>query len=184
MDVIDAIRNRRSIRKYTTDPVADADLETVLDAARWAPSWANTQCIRWVVVRDPDTKEKLADTLPHGNPAGDAMRTVPVVLVSCAETGRAGFKSAEPVTDKDDTWYMFDAASAAQNLMLAALELGLGTVHVGLFDAERAGQIVGVPENVRVVELIPLGHPTADPPRNPRRKELKELVFRDKYGRV
>ena len=176
MDVMEAIRNRRSIRKYTQDPVTDADLETVLDAARWAPSWANTQCVRWVAVRDPKTKKKLADTLPHGNPAGDAMRTVPVVLVSCAETDRAGFKAGESATDKGGSWYMFDAASAAQNLMLVAHALGLGTVHVGLFDAERAGQIVGVPENVCVVELIPLGHPTADPPRNPGRKELKELV--------
>ena len=180
MEVMDAIKSRRSVRKYTTDTVSDGDIETVLDAARWAPSWANTQCVRWIVVRDADMRMKLADTLPHGNPANDAIRTVPVVFVACAETGRAGFKKGEEVTDKGD-WYMYDVASAAHSLTLAAHALGLGTVHVGLFDAVKAGEIVGVPENVRVVELIPMGRP-AEQPHGPGRKELGELVFRDRYG--
>jgi nitroreductase len=180
MELMEAIRSRRSVRKYTPDPVSDTDVEAVLEAARWAPSWANTQCVRWVVVRDPDTRVKLADTLPHGNPANDAIRTVPVVFVACAETGRAGFKKGEEVTDKGD-WYMYDAASAAHSLTLAAHALGLGTVHVGLFDALKAGEVVGVPDNVRVVELIPMGHPT-EQPHGPGRKELSELVYRDRYG--
>lgn len=181
MDVMEAIRNRRSVRKYTAHPVKDSEVEAVLDAARWAPSWANTQCVRWIVVRDAETRMKLADTLPPGNPANDAMRTVPVVLVACAETGRAGFKGGDPATDKGDSWYMFDVASAAQSLMLAAHALGLGTVHVGLFDSKKAEEIVGVPDNVRVVELIPLGHP-AKQPSGPGRKELSEIAFRDRYG--
>ena len=180
MDLMEAIRSRRSVRKYTPDPVSDADVEAVLDAARWAPSWANTQCVRWIVVRDNDTRVKLADTLPQGNPANNAIRTVPVVLVACAETGRAGFKGDEPATDKGD-WYMFDVASAAQSLILAAHALGLGTVHVGLFDSKKAEEIVGAPENVRVVELIPMGHPV-EQPRGPGRKELSEIAFRDRYG--
>ena len=180
MDVMEAIRNRRSVRKYTPEPVSDAEVEAVLDAARWAPSWANTQCVRWIVVRDADTRMRLADTLPQGNPASNAMRTVPVVFVACAETGRAGFKKGEEVTDKGD-WYMYDVASAAHSLTLAAHALGLGTVHVGLFDSKKAEEIVGTPENVRVVELIPMGHP-AEQPHGPGRKELSELVFRDRYG--
>jgi len=180
MELMEAIRGRRSVRKYTPDPVSDADVETVLDAARWAPSWANTQCVRWIVVRDNNTRMKLADTLPHGNPANNAIRTVPVVFVACADTGRAGFKGGEEVTDKGD-WYMYDAASAAHSLTLAAHALGLGTVHVGLFDAAKAGEIVGVPDNVRVVELIPMGRP-AEQPHGPGRKELSELVYRDRYG--
>jgi nitroreductase len=181
MDVMEAIKSRRSVRKYTADSVSDSDIETVLDAARWAPSWANKQCVRWIVVKDPDTKARLADTLSSTNPAGDAVRTVPVVLVACAETGRAGFKKGEAVTDKGDYWYMFDVASAAQSLMLAAVELGLATVHVGLFDAKKAEAILGVPEGIRVVELIPLGHP-AEQPEGPGRKELGEIVFHERWG--
>ena len=180
MDIMEAIKRRRSVRKYTIEPVSDSDIETVLDAARWAPSWANTQCVRWIVVKDPDTKARLADTLTPTNPSMDAMRTVPVVLVACAKTGRAGFKRGEAVTDKGDYWYMFDVASAAQSLMLAAVELGLGTVHVGLFDAKKTEEILKIPEGVRVVELIPLGHP-AEQPQSPGRKELGEIVFHERY---
>jgi nitroreductase len=181
MDVMEAIKSRRSVRKYTADAVSDGDIETMLDAARWAPSWANTQCVRWIVVRDTDTKSRLTDTLTPTNPARDAVRTVPVVLVACAETGRAGFKKGEAVTDKGDYWYMFDVASAAQSLMLAAVELGLATVHVGLLDAKKAEGILGVPDGVRVVELIPLGHP-AEQPEGPGRKELGEILFHERWG--
>jgi nitroreductase len=180
MNVFEAIRGRRSIRKYKLDSVSDKALEAVLDAARWAPSWANTQCIRWVVVRDAATKAKLAETLSSTNPAANAIRTVPVVLVACAETGKSGCKGGQTRTDKGD-WFMFDTALAAQNLTLAAHELGLGTVQVGLFDARKAEELLQVPEGVRVVELIPLGYP-AEQPKGPGRKELSEIVFYEKYG--
>ena len=180
MDVMEAIKGRRSIRNYRADSVDDESLNTVLESARWAPSWANTQCVRWVVVKDGAIKNRLADTLSATNPAGKAIRAVPVVLVACAETGRSGFKSGEPVTDKGD-WFMFDTALAVQNLTLAAHSLGLATVQVGLFDALKAGEILQVPDGVRVVELIPLGHPD-EQPKGPGRKELSEVVFKDRYG--
>ncbi len=180
MNVLDAIKGRRSIRKYKPDAVSDEDIEKVLDAARWAPSWANTQCVRWVVVRAPDTKAKLAEALPETNPASKAIRTVPVVLVACAVTGMSGCKGGQPRTDKGD-WFMFDTALAVQNLTLAAHELGLGTVQVGLFDAAKVEELLDVPSGVRVVELIPLGHPDHQP-EGPERKELAEIVFYEKFG--
>ena len=181
MELMDAIKGRRSVRKYRSGPIGSKDLEYVLDAARWAPSWANTQCVRWIVVKDHDTKQKLLEALSFTNPARDAMIAAPVVLVACAEVGRAGFKKGEPATDKGDWWFMFDVASAAQNLMLAAHDLGLGTVHVGSMDAKKAEQVLGVPAGVRVVEMIPLGHPD-EQPRGPGRKELREIVYYEKYG--
>ncbi|MEA1958901.1 MAG: nitroreductase family protein [Chloroflexota bacterium] len=180
MDLVEAIRDRRSIRKYKTDPVSEKDLNTLLEAARWAPSWANTQCVRWVVVKDPGLRAQLAETLPGANPAYNAMKVVPVVLVACAVTGKAGFKKGEPTTDKGD-WFLFDVALAAQNLTLAAHAIGLGTVHVGLMDAGKAEEILGVPEGVRVVEFIPLGYPD-ESPNGPGRNELSEIVFHEKYG--
>ena len=182
MELMDAIKGRRSIRKYKSDPVSDKDLETILEAARWAPSWANTQCARWIVVRDPDTKAKLQETLTATNPGREAMIAAPAVLVLCAETGRAGFKKGEAVTDKGD-WFMFDAALAAQNLTLMAHAVGLGTVNIGNFDARKADQVLGIPANVRVVEMIPLGYPD-EQPKGPGRKELSEIVFREKYGQL
>jgi nitroreductase len=185
MDVIQAIKERRSVRKYRPDPIPEEVLKTVLEAARWAPSWSNTQCTRYVVVKDSDTKAKVAEALlwhsPTGsNPATEAVRHAPMVVVACAQTGRSGFYKGEAKTDKGD-WFMFDVGIAMENLALAAHSLGLGTVHVGLFDAKKVGEILQVPEGVRVVELTPLGYPEG-PTQGPGRKEWNEIVFYEKYG--
>ncbi|MBI3931290.1 MAG: nitroreductase family protein, partial [Chloroflexi bacterium] len=131
-------------------------------------------------------KDKLAGTLSTGqpdgrNPATDAIKNAPVVIVACAELGKSGgFREGKPSTDKGD-WFMFDVALAMQNLVLTATSLGLGTVHVGLFDALQAAAILGVPHGFCVVEMTPLGYP--DQVRDPRpRKTLSEIVFYDKFG--
>ncbi len=192
MDVMQAIKGRRSIRKYRSEPIPEEALQTVLEAARWAPSWSNTQCWRLIVVRDKETKSKLAGTLKgirpgRSNPATEAVRSAPVVIAACAERGLSGFYKDEsgqsiPATDKGDWWLMFDMALAMQNMSLAAHALGLGTVHNGLLDAAEAARILGVPENVVVVELLPLGWPDEEPAARPR-KEINEFVFFEKYQR-
>jgi nitroreductase len=188
MDVLQAIKERRSVRTYKTDAVSSELLDAVLDAARWAPSWGNFQVWKFVVVRDPEIKAKLAEILYGGMPGRQnrsavAIQTAPITIVACAETGLSGFgRGGEALTDKGD-WYMFDVALAMQNIALAAHAMGLGTVHVGLFDAAAAARILGVPQNVRVVEMTPLGYPD-EQPMAPRRKELSEFVFQDKYAQV
>jgi nitroreductase len=179
MDVMSAIKSRRSVRHYRADPVNEEDLSAVLEAARWAPSWANTQCWRAVVVRDPAIKAKLAGTLSSGNPATAAITEAPIVIAACAELGRAGYKRGEVCTDKGD-WFMFDVALAMQNLALAAHSLGLGTVHVGLVDAPKAAEILQLPAGVAFVEMTPLGYPSEES-KAPPRKELSEIVFDDRY---
>jgi nitroreductase len=187
MEVLEAIRSRRSIRKYKSTPVDDKTIELVMEAARWAPSWGNTQCRRFIVVRDSKTKDKLADTVvavsDRPNRGAEAIRDAPVAIVACAELGKSGYYAREPrelVTDKGD-WYMFDVALAMQNLTLAAHSLGLGTVHIGAFDAKKAANILGVPEDSCVVSMTPLGYPDEEPEIRPR-KELSEIVFYDKFG--
>lgn len=182
MDLIKAIKARRSIRHYKATPVADEDLATVLEAARWAPSWANTQCWQFIVVKNTDIKDKLAETLSHNNPATSAIKNAPIVIVACAELKKSGFYHGEPGTDKGD-WFMFDVALAMQNLVLAAHVLGLGTVHVGNFDAQKVARLLKIPDNVAVVEMTPLGYPE-DEPKIPRRRELEEFVFYESYGKA
>ena len=188
MELMKAIKGRRSIRKYTSKAVDDKTLNIILEAARQAPSWANTQCWRFIVVRDSQLRNKLADTaidVANGKPnrGAEAMRITPIAIVACAEMRKAGYflrEPREPVTDKGD-WYMYDVALAMQNLTLAAHGLGLGTVHIGAFDALKAAEILGVPEGFAVVAMTPLGYPDEAP--NPRpRKELNEIVFYDKFG--
>ena len=180
MDVITALKERRSIRKYKPDAITDSDLTAVVEAARWAPSWANTQCWELIIVKDSDTKKKLSETIPSGNPACSALREAPVVIVACAQMGKAGYFKGKPVTDKGD-WYMFDVALAMHNLTLAAHARGLGTVHVGFFDAKEVSHLLEVPENVAVVEMTPLGYPdgTVKPPA---RKPVQDFVSYEKFG--
>jgi nitroreductase len=190
MEVLEAIKTRRSIRHYKPDPVDDKTLETVLEAARRAPSWKNRQCWRFIVVRDTRRKAELAGTLLKmkrddtldDNPAARAVKTAPIVIVAGAELGKSGYSSGKPDTDKGD-WYMFDVALAMQNLALAAHALGLGTVIVGAFDAKKAAEILEIPGGFCVVAMTPLGFP--DPEHEgkaTRRKELSEIVFQEKFG--
>ena len=181
MEILEAIKTRRSIRKYKTIPVCDKTMNTLLEAARWAPSWKNTQCWRIIVVRDRNIRAKLAGTAPKNRGAA-AMASAPVALAFCAEMGKAGYSKdkTEPSTDKGD-WFMFDVALAMHNLVLAAHSLGLATVYIGSFDAKKAAGILELPEGLCVVAMTPLGYP--DEERAPRpRKELSEITFYDKYG--
>ena len=182
MEVLEAIRTRRSVRKFSPEPVPEEALRTVLEAARWAPSWANTQCWEIVVVKDPAKKKALSDLLvPERNPAKEAVAQAPVLLAVCGKKGISGFYKGKPVTDKGD-WLMFDVALAVQNICLAAHSLGLGTVIVGALDHKKASEVLGLPEEVELVVLIPLGKP-AHEPKTPPRKELTEFVFSEEYGK-
>jgi nitroreductase len=174
MDLMHAIKNRRSVRKLKSEPVNNELINTVLEAGRWAPSWANTQCWKFVVVRDALMRGKVAETISPGNPATDAIKNAPVIIAICGELGKAGYKKGTPLTDKGD-WYMFDTALAAQNMMLTIYSLGLGTVAIGAFDALKVAELLEVPPNVRVVLLLPLGYP-AEEPTAPPRKELTEIT--------
>jgi nitroreductase len=194
MELFEAIKSRRSIRRYKIASVDDNKIYAILEAGRWAPSWANTQCWRFVVVRDPKIKAKLADTLAKiklpdreiPNPAFVAVNTVPVLIAVCAEIGKSGSKSGpvggvEYVTDKGD-WFMFDTALAVQNMVLAAHAQGLGTVIIGAFDAAQVEKILNVPRGYRVVALFPVGVPDQEG-KAPPRKELSEIVIKDKWGK-
>jgi len=186
MDTFEALKLRRSIRKYKPDPVDDQLVNTVLEAARLAPSWTNTQCWRFIVIKDAVIRAKLAETLQPNpalglNPAAVGVKNAPVVIVALAEKGIAGFYKGETYTSKGEWWFMYDVAAAMENLTLAATALGLGTVHIGLFDAAKAAEILEVPDTFHVVAMTPLGYPEFWP--NPRpRKELSELVFKEKFG--
>jgi nitroreductase len=179
MDLMEAIKDRRSIRKYKPDPVPEEVLQKVLEAVRWAPSWANTQCWEVVVAKDPKVKSELATTLPPTNPGLPSMTDAPLVLVLCGKKGISGCYKGQVVTVKGD-WLMFDTGIAMENLCLAAHALGLGTVIVGMFDHKKAEQVLGVPEGVEVVAMTPLGYPSSGGGPS-KRKEISESVFYDRY---
>jgi nitroreductase len=179
-DLMSIIENRRSIRKYEDKPVPPELLEQILEAVRWAPSWANTQCWEVVAVKDRQVKERLQATLPSkGNPAFKAMAQAPVVLVLCAKAGVSGFYK-DQVTTKFGEWMMYDLGIATQNICLMAHSLGLGTVVVGLFDHRRASDALGVPDGYELVSMIPLGYP-AKIGSAPSRKTTAQFLHWDRW---
>jgi nitroreductase len=179
-EFIDIVKTRRSIRKYEDRDVPPETVDVLLEAVRWAPSWANTQCWEIVVVRDRAVKEQLQATLPpKGNPAMGAMVQAPVVLALCGRLKSSGFYR-DQVTTKFGDWFMFDLGIACQTLCLTAHALGLGTVVVGLFDHDRAAAVLKVPQGCELVAMIPLGFP-AKVSSAPGRRETAEFTHRESF---
>lgn len=184
MEVMEAIRTRRSIRRFQDKPVEEEKLRAVLEAVRQAPSWANLQCWRLVVVKNPETRAKISDLsyvesffAPKGyktNPAKKALAEAPVLIVACADPEQSGDLG-------EQYYYLTDIGVASQNLMLAAHDQGLGTVFVGVFDEEKVRDLLGVPANIRIVGLFPLGYPEGEPKGGPPRKALEEIVFEERW---
>jgi nitroreductase len=178
-DMMEVLKGRRSIRNYQDQEVPEEVLHQILEAVQWSPSWANTQCWEVIVVKNRVAKEKLQETLPQGNPATRAMVEAPAVLVLCGKQGVSGFYKGQ-VTTKFGDWFMFDLGIATQSLCLAAWNLGLGTVVVGLFDHRLAAAVLGVPEGYELVAMLPLGYP-AKQPAAPKRREISEFTHFDKF---
>ncbi len=177
-DLMDAIRQRRSIRHFENRPVTDEELHLLLEAVRWAPSWANTQCWEVVVVKSAEVKAQLQACLSR-NPATNSVVQAPVVLVLCARMGSSGFYK-EQVTTKFGDWMMYDLGLANQNLCLAAHSLGLGTVIVGLFDHDKARAALGLPAGYEVVTMVPVGRP-AKVGGAPNRREAADFTHYDRW---
>lgn len=182
MDVLEAIKKRRTIRTYKTTPVSQDTLDIILEAGRLAPSWGNTQTWRWVVIQDHNLKMQIAEKiLRPGNRGTDAVKTAPIIIAACAELNKAGFRKGQPATDKGGCWYMFDAALALENMVLAAKSLGLGTLFIGGMNANKVESLLEIPQGYACVILMVLGYPDEEPEARPR-KEVAELVFRDRFG--
>ncbi len=179
-EFMDIVRNRRSVRKYEDREVPAELLNLILEAVRWAPSWANTQCWEVVVVRDRAVKEQLQAALPpKGNPAVGAMVQAPVVLALCGKLHSSGYYKDQGTTKFGD-WFMFDLGIASQNICLTAHALGLGTVVVGLFDHDKARAVLKVPSGYELVAMIPVGFP-AKISSAPKRREISEFTHENYF---
>lgn len=180
VDLIEIIKGRRSVRKYENKPVPEEILNQILESVKWAPSWANCQCWEVVIIRDPETKQKLQETFPPaGNPAVKAVVEAPVVLGLCAKMGISGYYK-DNVTTKFGDWMMYDLGLCTQNICLMAHALGLGTVIVGLFNQDKAGKTINIPDGYELVSLIPLGYP-AKSGSAPKRREVAEFTHQETF---
>lgn len=206
--VIKVIQDRRSIRQYTRDPVSEEHLEMILEAARQAPSGENAQPWRFVIVKDEATRKRLGAIAGGGsgrrftaefvtqkmqerfeNLEDEAKRKAIFDKLTSGQV--SAFLAEAPVSivvcGRKDVWDLpYDTSAAIENMLLMVTALGLGACWViapciDIRDEERLKDLLGVPEGIKVVSIISVGHPTR--PHRPRpRLPLEELVYKEKWG--
>lgn len=167
MEVLEAIRTRRSIRKYDGRPIPEESVRKILEAGRWAPSANNTQPWNFILLRDEGVRRDIAQIATYGKFLAEAPLGIAVVIDPAAST--------HPVED---------GAVATQTMILAAHALGLGTCWIGSYGSayeERVREILGIPKGKRLLSIVSVGFPAESP--ESERKELGELAFDDRYGK-
>jgi len=171
MDIYEAIKQRTSVRAYSSKPVEDEKLIKILDAARLAPSGKNGQPWIFIVVKDEQMRKKLVPACKEQEFVAQA----PVVIVACGKEELAykkmgGYWNSLPV----------DIGIALEHLMLAATAEGLGTCWIGAFFEEEVKKLMSIPDDVKVVALTPVGYPAGEKKWRPR-KSLDEIVMYEKW---
>jgi len=171
MDIYEVIRNRVSTRAYLPEPVEDEKLERILEAARLAPSGKNGQPWTFIVIKDDETRERLVPACKNQKFIAEA----PVIVAVCgreelAYQNMGGYWNSLPV----------DIGIAVEHLMLAAEAEGLGTCWIGAFMEEDVREILGVPDDVKILALTPVGYPATEKVFR-KRKPLDEIVMREKW---
>ena len=160
MSLLDLILSRRSIRRYETKDIPEEVLHQILEAGRQAPSAANRQPFRFVVVNDNDLLKNLCDNLINR-----FVKYAPVVIVGCAD-----IKSL--LTGK---WVVVDTTIAMQNMVIAAWALGVGSCWIGGCNEKEIKKLLKIPDKWKFVALLTLGYPAEQP--KPRKKKQVEKLF-------
>jgi nitroreductase len=182
MELDRTIKGRRSIRRYREEHIPDSLIEELLDLARYAPSSMNGQPWYFIVVRNDETKRQLVEIKNKHCPAekrvykADFLKNAPVVVVVCVDKERSFNRGVE------------NAVLATANIMLGAYRRGLGSVYMSAYRrddpsiSEEIRQILGIPQNVDPITIVPLGYPDETPkPKTVRL--LDEVVFYETFGK-
>lgn len=169
MDVFEAIKERRSVRSYLEKPVPKEVIERIVEAGTYAPSGANLQPWRFVLVDDPELKKEIARGAKFLFIKSRHVDEAPALLVCLADTQKS-------------KWSLIDVSLACQNIMLAAHALGLGTCFIGIFDEKRIKELLQIPDKYKIVGLITLGYPSRKEEAPPRVPVSDVLTFNSFYG--
>jgi nitroreductase len=175
--ILQAILDRRSVRKFDNRGVEREKVLACIEAARLAPSAENIQPWRFIVLVDPKAKDKFAEAAFSGiyRPTRWALNA-PVLVVLSAELDVVAHKLGRWV--QGTQYHLIDAGIAGEHFVLQAQSLGLGTCWIGWFNAKKARKALNLPRKVKVCEILALGYPAADyVPRRLKRKSLSEIVF-------
>lgn len=168
MDVFEAIKNRRSIRKYTSKKIENEKLNKILESARLAPSANNSQEWKFIAVTDKSKIKEIARTSGQ-----DFIAAAPAVIVGCAEENKKVMFCGQNA-------YTINLSIAFSFMILEAEELGIGSCWIGHFNESKVKEILDIPDSVKVVALAPFGYPDETPDQRPR-KDFKDVVSFEKY---
>jgi nitroreductase len=164
--ILDVIKNRRTVIRFETTAIDEEKIRSILEAARWAPSWLNSQPWRFIKVTDPEIKQQLSELVPTIYNLGS--KEAPIHIIVCVNP------------EEDPFHYVEDGAAATQNLVLAAQSLGLGTMWIGVHGSsaeEKIKRLLKVPEKWKIISTIPVGIPKYAKEKD--RKELSQLINTD-----
>ncbi len=171
-DIFEVIKNRRSVRSFTSEKVSDDKLEKMIEMAQMAPSAGNLQSWEFIIIKKKDTREKLASV------AGQKfISEPPVLIVVCANQDRSSRKYGERGSN---LYSIQDSAAAIQNILLTAQSLDLSSCWIGAFDEEAVSQILNIPEGIRPVALLPVGY-AKEVPNRPKRYPSNKVVHKEKW---
>ncbi len=173
MNVLEAITSRVSITAYRDSGVDREQVARLLEAARWAPSAGNMQIAEYIVVEDDDLLEKLS-TYAHNQPH---VREAPLALVILADVEKA----ERNYDDRGELYALQETGAAMQNVLLEAHDQGLGAAWVGAFDEEQVRALLEVPDRLRPVAIVTVGHP-AEEPEQPHKYDITSITYMDRYG--
>jgi nitroreductase len=166
MDVMQVIKSRRSVRKYTQELISEEQVTQIVEAGRWAPSKGNSQPWKFIMLKNKQIRIDLAKAIPNGKFLAEAPLGIAVVV--------------NPQSSKHPEQ---DGAAAIQNMLLAAHTLGLGTCWISVHDTdceEKAKPILQIPDDEWLLSVVSVGRPAEIPEKG--RKELDEIIFTNKYS--
>jgi len=167
MDIKEVIQKRYSCRSYKDTPVPDEKLKSILEAARLAPSASNRQPYKFIIVKDKEKREKLAEVASQ-----NFIAEAPIIIAGVS-------LEPEKIMGCEVPTYAVDIAIAMEHIALQAYSEGLGTCWIGAFSQQQAKKILEISEEYKIVALMPLGYP-ADSSGLKDRKNLDELVSYEK----
>ncbi|KXS43734.1 MULTISPECIES: nitroreductase family protein [unclassified Candidatus Frackibacter] len=175
MNILDVIKNRRSVRRYRDKSVSNELIEKIIDAARFAPSAHNDQPWKFIVTKDEEKLEQMSEDSKYAK----FLSSAPAAIVVCADYKNS--HQREGIYDYSiDYFCIQDTAAAIQNILLAAQGLGLGTCWIGDYDEEKLSNLFNIEDPYYPVGIISLGF-TDKLPGTPKRKPLEEILCYEKF---
>ncbi|CAG1022575.1 3-hydroxypropanoate dehydrogenase [Methylococcales bacterium] len=170
MEILKAIKERRSVRSFQKKEIPGEIVDKLTDALIWAPSAGNLQARKFFVIKDTKLKKGIVSAALNQDFIADA----PLVIVGCTDN-----TISRRYGDRGVYLYSIqDVAASIMGMMLVAHENGLGTVWVGAFDEEEIFNLLNLPENLRPVAIVPVGYPIRIPTPPPRVSRDEAVEFR------